>query len=1056
MNTKRTLVGLMIFLVTAMEAGVGKAGAATNDVSGLLQQGLLEEEANHNLQAAITAYQAVITQTEKNRQFEATAIFRLGECYRKLGRTNEANAQYQRILNEFADQTELATLSRSYLGTVPGVPSTTTPGPYVMQQDPVYLALDKRRQDYYASHPEDFAAYRASVSGGASSPAAGATTGVVIDEEAAELKRIQAMIKDSPDLINGTVGQIPPLINAARLDYLNVARFLLDNHADVNVRGDQSRGFSAIGIATQEGHKEMVELLLDRGADVNDASGQGLKPLQIAAQRGYRAIAEVLIAHKADVNIGNGGGYTPLHRAAQNGFQSVAELLLANGAEVNAVDSAGQSPLHEAASSDNPAMIEMLIAHKADVNAAARDGSTPLIVAARNRRVNVARLLLANHANVNAQTTAGTPTGWRPLHFAVDAGQNDLVKLLLDNGADPDAVIPIYYAAGDNTTDNYHNPNDPKYSGCTPLLMTIINRNDRKETARLLIEHKANVNLGDTNGLAPLALAARYRREDIAELLLANGADVNLRDRSGQSPLSEAVRSPSVEMVKLILAHKPNLETLDQSHWTPLQWAIATDPLEIVALLLDAGAAPDSIYPQGQTLAGMTPLEAAISYSHWPQVDLLLKHKADPNFRDANGNTPLSHVKDVERVAANDPARMAKLAEIKDLLRKAGANENLERLSAISVSRGGANPAQRVFRTNSLNHFTLLQLLGAFYAPPLHGSYYVAGGGVGFLTQPDNSRLPGLAFPDFSRISISRLGRDGRTNQIAVNLLKLLDGGDCSQDLPLAWGDIVEIPEADHNVSEVWQGLSSKDRLALGKCLTLTVQILVKGRTNALSLTPYWYSKNSSPGGQLIVGPGGDITPDFLARLASRTHYRESDTPGRANNDGGQVVELSSFWLSDVVRNANVILTSSDLSRVKVTRVDPATGKKVEMVFDLRQENERTADNAPGTSLPQPARLGESPSLSPEQQMMLIEAQRNDALRQGSPMGTVPPPAPLATLLSNPRVVTEIASQDGTHGEDLWLRDGDVIEVPEMSGPQKTRTDRISPKKPLFSGRWRR
>ncbi len=117
MNTKRViLAGLMILTGLGTMVGVGNARAATNEVSGLLQQGLFEEEANHNLEAAITAYQSVITRAQQDRQFEATAVFRLGECYRKLGRTNEANAQYQRILSEFADQTDLATLSRSYLG----------------------------------------------------------------------------------------------------------------------------------------------------------------------------------------------------------------------------------------------------------------------------------------------------------------------------------------------------------------------------------------------------------------------------------------------------------------------------------------------------------------------------------------------------------------------------------------------------------------------------------------------------------------------------------------------------------------------------------------------------------------------------------------------------------------------------------------------------------------------------------------------------------------------------------------------------------------------------
>src|SRR5579863_4900424 len=117
MKTKQ----LILSVIAAMAAGVGNGSGATNEVSGLLQKGLFEEEANLNLDAAIQAYQGVVTQTDKNHQFAATAIFRLGECYRKLGKTNEANAQYQRILREFPDQTELAKLSREYAGSSVGI-----------------------------------------------------------------------------------------------------------------------------------------------------------------------------------------------------------------------------------------------------------------------------------------------------------------------------------------------------------------------------------------------------------------------------------------------------------------------------------------------------------------------------------------------------------------------------------------------------------------------------------------------------------------------------------------------------------------------------------------------------------------------------------------------------------------------------------------------------------------------------------------------------------------------------------------------------------------------
>src|SRR5215471_7136931 len=66
--------------------------ASTNDLTTTLQSGLFEEEANHNLAAAIQAYQSVAAQFDKDRKLAGTAIFRLGECYRKQGATNEAAA----------------------------------------------------------------------------------------------------------------------------------------------------------------------------------------------------------------------------------------------------------------------------------------------------------------------------------------------------------------------------------------------------------------------------------------------------------------------------------------------------------------------------------------------------------------------------------------------------------------------------------------------------------------------------------------------------------------------------------------------------------------------------------------------------------------------------------------------------------------------------------------------------------------------------------------------------------------------------------------------------
>ena len=100
-----------LFVVVLMAVNLFAADPLTEK----LQRGLFEEEANHNLDAAIKEYQSVVALSDEQRKVMATALFRLGECYRKLGRTNEANAQYQRILRDFSEQAPLVKLAGEFV-----------------------------------------------------------------------------------------------------------------------------------------------------------------------------------------------------------------------------------------------------------------------------------------------------------------------------------------------------------------------------------------------------------------------------------------------------------------------------------------------------------------------------------------------------------------------------------------------------------------------------------------------------------------------------------------------------------------------------------------------------------------------------------------------------------------------------------------------------------------------------------------------------------------------------------------------------------------------------
>ena len=110
------IMKLRLLIIATCLCGALSLGAATNELTALLQRALFEEEANRNLVAAIQAYQSLVEQFDQDRALAATAVFRLGECYRKQGNTNAAAAQYERVIRDFADQAPLVALSRQNLG----------------------------------------------------------------------------------------------------------------------------------------------------------------------------------------------------------------------------------------------------------------------------------------------------------------------------------------------------------------------------------------------------------------------------------------------------------------------------------------------------------------------------------------------------------------------------------------------------------------------------------------------------------------------------------------------------------------------------------------------------------------------------------------------------------------------------------------------------------------------------------------------------------------------------------------------------------------------------
>ena len=127
-------------------------------------------------------------------------------------------------------------------------------------------------------------------------------------------------------------GNSARLIQALKGKNEKGALVLIGKGADVNAT-DEEYGASALHWAILNGYKEIAELLIEKGANINAKTKNGATPVYTAASSGQREILEILIARGADVNVKDEKGVSALKVASSKGYKAVVELLKAKGAK---------------------------------------------------------------------------------------------------------------------------------------------------------------------------------------------------------------------------------------------------------------------------------------------------------------------------------------------------------------------------------------------------------------------------------------------------------------------------------------------------------------------------------------------------------------------------------------------------------------------------------------------------------------------------------------------------------------------------------------------------